>query len=145
MAIAEKALSELTDISSQVRAAVLFDGGGKVLASTLPAERAEGFAVAAKLLWEQAEVVRTGDEAKLTQLEAATADGSVFIVREAEQTARGRHVAGADGRARVLRPEVGASLRRREAEAEEAQGSSQEIDAESKAQWVVVALSPSAP
>jgi predicted regulator of Ras-like GTPase activity (Roadblock/LC7/MglB family) len=86
VAIAEKALSELTDISSQVRAAVLFDGGGKVLASTLPAERAEEFAVAAKLLWEQAEVVRTDDEAKLTQLEAATADGSVFIVREAEQT-----------------------------------------------------------
>ena len=86
MAIAEKALSELTDISSQVRAAVLFDGSGKVLASTIPAERAEGFAVAAKLLWEQAEVVRGSDEAKLTQLEAATNDGSVFIVREAEQT-----------------------------------------------------------
>ena len=86
MATAEKALAELTDISSQVRSAVLFDGGGKVLASTLPAERAEGFAVAAKLLWEQAEVVRGTDDAKLTQLEAATKDGSVFIVREAEQT-----------------------------------------------------------
>jgi predicted regulator of Ras-like GTPase activity (Roadblock/LC7/MglB family) len=86
VAVAEKALAELTDISSQVRAAVLFDGGGKVLASTLPAERAEGFAVAARLLWEQAEVVRGNDEAKLTQLEAATKDGSVFIVREAEQT-----------------------------------------------------------
>jgi predicted regulator of Ras-like GTPase activity (Roadblock/LC7/MglB family) len=86
VAIAEKALAELTDISSQVRAAVLFDGGGKVLASTLPAERAEGFAVAARLLWEQAEVVRGEDEAKLTQLEAATKNGSVFVVREAEQT-----------------------------------------------------------
>jgi predicted regulator of Ras-like GTPase activity (Roadblock/LC7/MglB family) len=86
VAIAEKALSELTDISSQVRAAVLFDEGGNVLASTLPAERAAGFAVAARLLWEQAEVVRGDDEAKLTQLEAATEDGSVFIVREAEQT-----------------------------------------------------------
>ncbi len=86
MAVAEKALAELTDISSQVRSAVLFDGGGNVLASTLPAERAEGFAVAARLLWEQAEVVRGDDEAKLTQLEAATKDGSVFIVREAEQT-----------------------------------------------------------
>jgi len=84
--VAEKALAELTDISSQVRAAVLFDGGGKVLASTLPAERAEGFAVAARLLWEQAEVVRGEDEAKLTQLEAATKNGSVFVVREAEQT-----------------------------------------------------------
>ncbi len=86
MAVAEKALAELADISSQVRAAVLFDGGGNVLASTLPAERAEGFAGAARLLWEQAEVVRGDDEAKLTQLEAATKDGSVFIVREAEQT-----------------------------------------------------------
>ena len=86
MAIAEKALAELTDISSQVRAAVLFDRGGKVLASTLPAERAEGFAVAARLLWEQAEVVRGEDEAKLTQLEAATKNGSVFVVQEAEQT-----------------------------------------------------------
>jgi predicted regulator of Ras-like GTPase activity (Roadblock/LC7/MglB family) len=86
VATAEKALAELTDISSQVRVAVLFDGSGKVLASTLPAERAEGFAVAAKVLWEQAEVVRGSDEAKLTQLEAATKDGSVFIVREAEQT-----------------------------------------------------------
>jgi predicted regulator of Ras-like GTPase activity (Roadblock/LC7/MglB family) len=84
--VAEKALAELTDISSQVRAAVLFDGGGKVLASTLPAERAEKFAVAARLLWEQAEVVRGEDEAKLTQLEAATEDGSVFVLREAEQT-----------------------------------------------------------
>ncbi len=53
MAVAEKALAELTDISSQVRAAVLFDGGGNVLASTLPAERAVGFAAAAKLLLEQ--------------------------------------------------------------------------------------------
>jgi predicted regulator of Ras-like GTPase activity (Roadblock/LC7/MglB family) len=86
VAVAEKALSELTDISSQVRAAVLFDGGGNVLASTLPAERAEGFAAAAKLLWEQAEVVRDDDAAKLTQLEAATKDGSVFVVREADQT-----------------------------------------------------------
>jgi predicted regulator of Ras-like GTPase activity (Roadblock/LC7/MglB family) len=86
VAVAEKALSELTDISSQVRAAVLFDGGGKVLAATLPAERAEDFAAAAKLLWEQAEVVRGDDAAKLTQLEAATKTGSVFVVREAEQT-----------------------------------------------------------
>ncbi len=86
MVIAEKALAELIDISSQVRAAVLFDGGGNVLASTLPSERAEGFAVAARLLWEQAEVVRDDDEAKLTQLEAAIKEGSVFVVREAEQT-----------------------------------------------------------
>jgi predicted regulator of Ras-like GTPase activity (Roadblock/LC7/MglB family) len=86
VAVAEKALAELADISSQVRAAVLYDGDGKVLASTLPVERAASFAAAAKLLWEQAEVVRDQDAAKLTQLEAATQDGSVFVVREAEQS-----------------------------------------------------------
>lgn len=85
MAVAEKALAELTDISSQVRAAVLFDPGGKVLASTLPEDRAEAFAAAAKLLLDQAEAVRDEGDAQLTQLEAATGSGSVFVVREAEQ------------------------------------------------------------
>jgi predicted regulator of Ras-like GTPase activity (Roadblock/LC7/MglB family) len=85
VAVAEKALSELRDISSQIRAAVLLDADGKVLASTLPAEQAERLGSAAKLLFEQAEVVRDGGEAKLTQLEVATQDGSVFVVREGEQ------------------------------------------------------------
>lgn len=82
MSAAEKALAELTDISSQVRAAVLFDPAGKVLASTLPTERANGFAAAAKLLLENAERVRSDGEAKIAQLEAATGDGSVFVVAE---------------------------------------------------------------
>ena len=82
MAVAEKALAELRDISSQVRAAVVFDAGGKVLAATLSDEQAERLASAAKLLLEQAEVVRGDADAKLTQLEAATPEGSVFVVRE---------------------------------------------------------------
>jgi predicted regulator of Ras-like GTPase activity (Roadblock/LC7/MglB family) len=85
VAVAEKALTELRDISSQIRAAVLLDSEGKVLAATLPDERAERLASAAKLLFEQAEVVRGDDEAKLTQLEVATPEGSVFVVREGEQ------------------------------------------------------------
>jgi predicted regulator of Ras-like GTPase activity (Roadblock/LC7/MglB family) len=84
VAVAEKALAELTDISSQVRAAVLFEPGGKVLAATLPEDRAEDFAAAARLLLDQAEVVRDEGDARLTQLEAATASGSVFVVREGE-------------------------------------------------------------
>jgi predicted regulator of Ras-like GTPase activity (Roadblock/LC7/MglB family) len=84
VAVAEKALAELRDISAQVRAAVLFDPAGKVLASTLPEERAGQLASAAKLLFEQAEVVRTDDETKLTQLEVATPEGSVFVVRDDE-------------------------------------------------------------
>jgi hypothetical protein len=56
-----------------------------MLASTLPDEQAERVASAAKLLLEQAEVVRGDADAKLTQLEAATPDGSVFVVREGNQ------------------------------------------------------------
>ena len=85
MAVAEKALAELRDISAQVRAAVLFESGGKVLASTLAEEQAEQLATAAKLLLEQAEVVRPDGDAKLTQVEVATREGSVFVVREGEQ------------------------------------------------------------
>jgi predicted regulator of Ras-like GTPase activity (Roadblock/LC7/MglB family) len=85
VAVAEKALTELRDISSQIRAAVLFDAEGKVLASTLPDEQGERLASAAKLLLEQAEVVRGDADAKLTQLEAATPEGSVFVVREGAQ------------------------------------------------------------
>lgn len=84
MAVVEKALTELRDISSQVQAAVLFDAAGKVLGSTLPDEQAERLAGAAKLLLEQSEVVRGADAGKLTQLEAATPDGSVFLVREGD-------------------------------------------------------------
>jgi predicted regulator of Ras-like GTPase activity (Roadblock/LC7/MglB family) len=84
VAVAEKALAELRDISAQVQAAVLFDAAGKVLASTLPDEKAEQLAGAAKLLLEQAEVVRADGEAKLTQLEVAMREGSVFVVRDEE-------------------------------------------------------------
>ena len=84
MAVAEKALAELRDISSQIKAAVLFDADGSVLGSTLPEEQAKRLADAAKLLLEQAEVVRGDAEPKLTQLEAAMPEGSVFIVREGD-------------------------------------------------------------
>jgi predicted regulator of Ras-like GTPase activity (Roadblock/LC7/MglB family) len=84
VAVAEKALAELRDISAQVQAAVLFDAAGKVLASTLPDEQAEQLAGAAKLLLEQAEVVRADGETKLTQLEVAMREGSVFVVRDEE-------------------------------------------------------------
>jgi predicted regulator of Ras-like GTPase activity (Roadblock/LC7/MglB family) len=83
--VAEKALAELRDISVQVRAAVLFDADGRVLASTLSEEKGEQLAGAAKLLLEQAEVVRGDGDAKLSQLEVATEEGSVFVVRDDER------------------------------------------------------------
>jgi predicted regulator of Ras-like GTPase activity (Roadblock/LC7/MglB family) len=79
---AQQALSDLTEISSQIQAAVVFDEKGKVAGSTLddPA-RAGELARAAGELLAAAEELKTGD-ASLTQLEVATGEGSVFVVRD---------------------------------------------------------------
>jgi predicted regulator of Ras-like GTPase activity (Roadblock/LC7/MglB family) len=79
---AQQALADLTEISSQIEAAVVFDDKGKVVGSTL----ADGdrFAQAT------ADLLAAADELKgsspLTQLEIATGDGSVFVVREGKTT-----------------------------------------------------------
>jgi predicted regulator of Ras-like GTPase activity (Roadblock/LC7/MglB family) len=78
---AAQALADLTEISSQIEAAVLFDEGGAVLGSTLANdEAAQGVARAAGQLLERAGGFRS--EGSITQLEASTADGSVFVVRD---------------------------------------------------------------
>jgi len=80
---AQQALSDLTEISSQIRAAVVFDDKGKVAGSTLDdSARAEELARNAAELLAVADGVKSGDGAELTQLEAATEEGSVFVVRE---------------------------------------------------------------
>jgi len=79
MTKAETALAELTEISSQVEAAVLFNRDGAVAASTLPDEAAARLASSARALLEAAEQMRKGE---LAQLEAATAEGSLFVVRD---------------------------------------------------------------
>jgi predicted regulator of Ras-like GTPase activity (Roadblock/LC7/MglB family) len=82
----EQALADLTEISSQVQAAVVFDDAGKVAGSTLQdSARAEALAAAAKRLLSAAQEVRAGESA-LAQLEVATGDGSVFVVREGTTT-----------------------------------------------------------
>jgi predicted regulator of Ras-like GTPase activity (Roadblock/LC7/MglB family) len=75
------ALDELKEISSQIESAVLFGSDGAVVASTLPDPRAKQVAASAKGLFEEAGRAATGD---LTHLEAATGDGSLFIVREGD-------------------------------------------------------------
>lgn len=81
---AQQALADLTEISSQIQAAVVFDEAGKVAAATLEdSARANELAAAAKELLTAAEDVKTGDT-KLTQLEVATGEGSVFVVREGD-------------------------------------------------------------
>ena len=76
---AEQALTELTEISSQVEAAALFDAKGKVAASTLG--DAAPFVRAVQDLLAAAGEARQGS---LTQLEAATSEGSVFVVRDGD-------------------------------------------------------------
>jgi predicted regulator of Ras-like GTPase activity (Roadblock/LC7/MglB family) len=80
---AQQALADLTEISSQIEAAVVFDDKGKLVGSTL--SDGEAFARAASDLLAAAEELQTGPSA-LTQLEIATDDGSVFVVREGKTT-----------------------------------------------------------
>ena len=77
------ALADLTEISSQVDAAVVLDAEGSVLASTLDdAARSERLGRAgAALLTAGDESPATGART-LTQLEVALREGSVFAVRE---------------------------------------------------------------
>ena len=77
------ALADLTEISSQVEAAVLVGGDGEVLASTLADEaRARDLAAAATDLLTAAESLRGTARQELVQAEAATSEGSLFVVRE---------------------------------------------------------------
>jgi predicted regulator of Ras-like GTPase activity (Roadblock/LC7/MglB family) len=78
---AAQALADLTEISSQIEAAVLFDEAGAVLGSTLGSDEGAGaVAGAAACLLERAGEFRS--EGKITQLEASTHGGSVFVVSD---------------------------------------------------------------
>jgi predicted regulator of Ras-like GTPase activity (Roadblock/LC7/MglB family) len=77
---AQQALADLTEISSQIQAAVIFDDKGKVVGSTVGDDaRAQELADGAVQLLEQASSLKTGD-APLTQVEIATDEGSLFVV-----------------------------------------------------------------
>jgi predicted regulator of Ras-like GTPase activity (Roadblock/LC7/MglB family) len=82
MTKAETAIAELTEISSQIEAAVLVDRKGAVSASTLPEEGAARLASSARAVLEAADQVRDGE---LTQLEVASEEGSLFVVREGDR------------------------------------------------------------
>jgi hypothetical protein len=88
---AEQALADLAEISSQVRSAVIFDERGEIAASTIGEEHAGAFVRAVQDLVAAAGETSGGGE-RLAQLEAATAEGSVFVVRDGP-----RFVAAATG------------------------------------------------
>jgi predicted regulator of Ras-like GTPase activity (Roadblock/LC7/MglB family) len=80
---ATQALADLTEISSQIHSAVILDGDGNVVASTFAdEERARRVADKARELLAAAEEVPGGAGRSLAQLEAATLEGSVFVVRD---------------------------------------------------------------
>jgi predicted regulator of Ras-like GTPase activity (Roadblock/LC7/MglB family) len=81
------ALADLTEISSQVERAAIVGADGAILGSTFEdEERAKRFAEGARRLVEAAETVREARGlAGLGQLEAATVDGSVFVVRDGDR------------------------------------------------------------
>ena len=82
------AIRELKDLSTQIEAVVLTSADGSSLASTLSEERAARVARLATDLVSRADGVRSdlGREA-LAQLQAATPDGSVFVVLDSGRLA----------------------------------------------------------
>ena len=82
MAQTADALAHLTEISSQIDAAVVLDREGTVVGATVDDERAGRMAGAALELFRRADEQR---EQELVQLDAALEGGSVFVVRDADR------------------------------------------------------------
>jgi predicted regulator of Ras-like GTPase activity (Roadblock/LC7/MglB family) len=76
-----RALAELTEVSSQIRAAVVVDADGAVLGAT--PGTGEALAEAGRDLLAQAASLEGREP---TQVDASTADGSVFLLRDGART-----------------------------------------------------------
>jgi predicted regulator of Ras-like GTPase activity (Roadblock/LC7/MglB family) len=83
---AAQALSDLTEVSSQIEAAVVLDADGSEVASTLDEQRAPDFTQAVQELLAAVRRASGTDSGELAQAEIATADGSVFLVRDEQRT-----------------------------------------------------------
>ena len=92
---AAQALADLTEISSQVMHVAVIDGEGAVLATTIAdSARAERFVEGVSTLLEEADRLRQARGLpSLSQLEAATLEGSVFVVRREESVGATRVIA----------------------------------------------------
>jgi predicted regulator of Ras-like GTPase activity (Roadblock/LC7/MglB family) len=80
-----EALKDLTEISTQIEAAVVLDREGTVLASTLDDDRAGRLAGSALELLRAAEEHKPEAGAELVQLDVALRGGSVFLVADADR------------------------------------------------------------
>ena len=78
-----QALADVTEISSQIEAVVVLDGDGALLASNVDdAGAADRSARGFVQLLEEAVAASPRDGEEVVQAEAATPEGSVFVVRE---------------------------------------------------------------
>jgi predicted regulator of Ras-like GTPase activity (Roadblock/LC7/MglB family) len=83
-----QALADLTEISTQIETAVVFDREGTVIAATVDDEKAGRLAATALELLRSAEEhgAQRGEAAQeLAQLDVSLQSGSVFIVREEDR------------------------------------------------------------
>jgi len=85
MAPTAQALADLTEISTQVETAVVFDRDGTVLGATVDDERAGRLAEAALELIRAADEARPDGAEDLVQLDVALADGSVFVAADGDR------------------------------------------------------------
>ena len=75
---AAQAIADLTEISPQIREVAIVGADGSLVGSNAPESAAARLAAAAAKLIEEAERLRPN----VAQLEAATVNGSVFVVRD---------------------------------------------------------------
>jgi predicted regulator of Ras-like GTPase activity (Roadblock/LC7/MglB family) len=80
---ANDALEELLRVSDEVRAAVVFERRGEIIASNLPDEEAQEVAHLGDAMLAYAATLR--EAAEVRQLEAVTTDGDVYVVRQGER------------------------------------------------------------
>jgi predicted regulator of Ras-like GTPase activity (Roadblock/LC7/MglB family) len=83
MAATAQALADLTEISTQIEAAVVFDREGTVLGSTHDDERAGRLAATALELVRAAESAAEADQ--LVQFDVMLANGSVFVAVDGDR------------------------------------------------------------
>jgi predicted regulator of Ras-like GTPase activity (Roadblock/LC7/MglB family) len=78
---AAQAIADLTEISPQVQRVAVVEADGSISGSNTADAAAQRLADGARELVQTAEELRPG----VAQLEAATVDGSVFVVRDGER------------------------------------------------------------
>jgi predicted regulator of Ras-like GTPase activity (Roadblock/LC7/MglB family) len=82
-----QALTDLTEISSQIQAAIVLDADGSTLATTVDEQRGPEFAQGVQELLAAVQRAAGGEGGGgLAQAEIATGDGSVFLVRDEQRT-----------------------------------------------------------